>query len=180
VPVQDECGRAGTSGVVADGPGVAGRGGGDAEQQVAIGRAARVLAGYLGPVLAVPVQDQRPAEGLGGLVVARRPRVASGDDGDASQLAVVSRAAGIRAGHVSPVLAVPAQDQGPPCLAVAVAADGPGGAVVEGGDPEERGSVPLPTRIRAGHARPDRAVPAQDQGAGGLAVRVVAYRPGAA
>src|SRR5215469_17363193 len=104
VPGQDQCLARGAL-IEAHRPGLsADRVGRDAVQKSVVGGPTGIGAGYLSPLLAVPVQDEAPVRGAVE-ERAHRPGVAGGSGRYAHQLTV---GPWVRAGHLCPLVAVPA------------------------------------------------------------------------
>src|SRR5437773_645069 len=98
-PVLDESlVHAGAVDGFAHGPGVGGGDGGHAEEEVAVGGAARVRTGHALPRGAVPVLDERLVGGAV-QVVTHRPDVVPGHSSDAVEDVVAGTAARVRAWH---------------------------------------------------------------------------------
>src|SRR5215469_6609200 len=170
VPVQDQGVTVGAAGIDAHRPGVA-RAGSSGTLEDAVPGA---MGGLLGPRLPVPGQDQCLARGA--LIEAHRPGLSADRVGrDAVQKSVVGGPTGIGAGYLSPLLAVPVQDEAPVRGAVEERAHRPG---VAGGGRGYARQLTLGSRVRAGYLGPLMAVPAQDQRLARGAVANGAHRPG--
>src|SRR5262252_1893848 len=103
--------REGVTAVGADGPDVAGRLGGDADQEARRSGSAGIRAFQVLPGRAVPVLDQGLVNGAGG-VPSDRPGVMPGSDGYSRQAVGMARSARVRALHALPGRAIPVLDQG--------------------------------------------------------------------